>query len=99
MTTPRRWSDEELAAELLRLARMLGRPPTYLEFGLRLNLSTSSVHDAMVRLRAAGVVRSEPRIALTPDAAAELARVVLGIRIPADAASRLLSYTQRRGAA
>lgn len=87
-------------AELLRLSCELGRTPTYAELGRALGgASTSTVHDYMVRLRAAHVLRSEPRIAFQFGPDCELARVVLGIRNADDAAELLLARSHWRGAA
>lgn len=83
-------SDPAVLAELLDQAASRGRPPVYAELGEALGLSRSSVHDAMVRLRHAGALRSEPRIALTPAAQLRLARVTLGLLDCEDAARELL---------
>lgn len=84
-------TDEDMLAEILLQARSRGRPPTYQELGGVLTLGRSSVHDAMIRLRALRVLREEPRIALTPHAQLALGRVILGVLDPQEAA-RLLLY-------
>lgn len=91
-------TDEDITCELLQLCEQLGRPPTYDELGGRLTIARSSVHDACVRLRAAGILRSEPRISLTPHAQLALARLTLGLRDPQSSARALLMHTTTGGA-
>jgi SOS-response transcriptional repressor LexA len=105
MSAPR-FSNEQVLAELLALCRNLGRTPTFRELGEMLGLpSSASVQGAVLRLRELGILREElwhsnqqQRIALSPRASEALARVILGLREPADAASELVARAGRRAA-
>lgn len=88
---------EALLAELLRCCGELGRPPTYAELGRVLGgVSRATIHDHMVRLRAAGILRSEPRISLSAHANLQLARILLDLLEPERAARELLRRARVR---